>query len=53
MPLTIPPAVFLPPAAEILPDVADWPPNDKHRVLDFLTPDCPRALALARPAGAW
>lgn len=54
MPVTrsIPPAVFLPPATEQLPDLNDWLPNDKHLVLDFLAPTSPRALALAGLAGA-
>jgi hypothetical protein len=47
----IPPAVFLPPAAEKPLDLSLWLPNDKHRVLDFMAPDSPRALALACPAG--
>lgn len=49
----IPAAVFLPPVTEQLPDPLDWLPNDKHRVLEFLNPESPRALALARPAGEW
>lgn len=47
---TIPPAVFLPPATEQLPDPGDWLPNDKHLTMDFLSPESPRSLALARPA---
>lgn len=43
----VPAAVFLPAWTEEPADPQLWPPNDKHRVLDFLDPDSPRALALA------
>jgi hypothetical protein len=43
---SIPPAIFIPPAYEPVPDLAYWTPSDKHRVLEFAPPDLERALAL-------
>ncbi len=42
----VPAAVFLPPAAEEVPDLAFWTPSDKHLVLEFVAPRLQRTPAL-------
>lgn len=42
----VPAAVFLPPAAEELPDLAFWTPSDKHLILEFTAADPRREPAL-------
>lgn len=48
----VPPAIFLPPVTEEVPDLAFWTPNDKHHVLEFVAPDPARVLAAAEAAMA-